>query len=447
MLVIVLVALCFHYTSALTQLDWHVSRPYELIVHRDTDSTHQCTHLALRQTQLFRALPDGGYLKSKVLKSGEERTQFIAWEEDRVWTLAESLCGKRDTWSNFQPLIQSDVRLAATSEAESEQSILRPCSDNALPLKVEPLITSGDSGNRVDLMFFADGYTAEEESKFYEDALRLAQGITASNQSFHTVKPLLNFWAAFTPSKESGVGVGGVPKDTAFGLYRDGTELRGVYYSKPEVAREACFSLGDRCNFPILMGNDPLYGGMDSEFTTITPSLANGPLVLRHELGHNIIDIGEEYDGGSADIYHGVNSAQNISLDTLPWAHWLTDTFRGSQGHSHPHDHGSSPRVPRVERAVMPLQDYAWTMLNTSTAWSTTFYSSGTYARHLVRFSLSGLPLAEDLTVELDGRDLHWEPHADIGVDRWHYDIEINQTLAGSPRRTKRRTARRTRVA
>ena len=39
-----------------------------------------------------------------------------------------------------------------------------------------------------------------------------------------------------------------------FGLYRDGTELRGVYYSKPEVARTACFSLGDQCDYPILMG-------------------------------------------------------------------------------------------------------------------------------------------------------------------------------------------------
>ncbi len=65
---------------------------------------------------------------------------------------------------------------------------------------------------------------------------------------------------------------------TPFGLYRDGTELRGVYYSKPEVAREACFSLGSQCDYPILMGaclrssctriangvrigNDPLYGG------------------------------------------------------------------------------------------------------------------------------------------------------------------------------------------
>lgn len=41
---------------------------------------------------------------------------------------------------------------------------------------------------------------------------------------------------------------------TTFGLYRDGTELRGVYYSNPRAARAACLSMGDKCDYPILMG-------------------------------------------------------------------------------------------------------------------------------------------------------------------------------------------------
>lgn len=69
------------------------------------------------------------------------------------------------------------------------------------------------------------------------------------------------------------------------------------------------------------------------------------------------------------------------------------------------------------------MQDYAWTMLNTTTAWSVNFSASGTYRRHLVRFSLSALPEASDLSVELDGEDLGWEPRPGIGEDRWHYDI------------------------
>jgi hypothetical protein len=77
----------------------------------------------------------------------------------------------------------------------------------------------------------------------------------------------------------------------------------------------------------------------------------------------------------------------------------------------------------------MPYQGYVWTMLNTTVPWSITFNSSGLYPRHLLKFSLSGLPDAADLKVELDGVDLGWTPQPDIGVDRWHYDIYRNETL------------------
>jgi len=43
--------------------------------------------------------------------------------------------------------------------------------------------------------------TESERSKFFDDATRLV-GEISQNQTFYTVKPLLNFWAAFTPSAE-----------------------------------------------------------------------------------------------------------------------------------------------------------------------------------------------------------------------------------------------------
>ncbi|EJF60979.1 IgA peptidase M64-domain-containing protein [Dichomitus squalens] len=426
----ILLGLCLYAASA-SAADV-TERPYELIVQRDSD-TLKCSHLALHDTQHFRGLPESGYLKSKVLETGEERTQFIAETEEDVWERAESLCGPRETW-DFHTLIRSTA-----TPYDASQAVLRPQQSTSPQLEVFPLITSGDSSNRVDLVFFADGYTAEEKDKFLDDAFRLAEDISG-NQTFYTVKPLLNFWAAFVPSKESGVGVGGEPKDTVFGLYRPGTELRGVYYSKPEVAREACDALGTQCDYPILMGNDPLYGGLGGEFTVITPSLANGPLVLRHELGHSVIDVGEEYDGGFA--YFGVNAAHNTTTSGIPWTHWLSPApdahahVHDDAEHHHGHVYGAAEAVKpkddiRVERAVMPLQDYAWTLLNTSAPWSTRFNSSGQYAWHLVRFSLSGLPNATDLVVSLDGKDLHWAPRADVGVDRWHYDVKLNSTLSG----------------
>ncbi len=85
----------------------------------------------------------------------------------------------------------------------------------------------------------------------------------------------------------------------------------------------------------------------------------------------------------------------------------------------------------------MPMQEYPWTLLNTTTPWSTTFNASGMYARHLVRFSLSGLPDARDLTVELDGVDLGWTPRKDIGIDRWHYDVHREGGLGDGEHKLK----------
>jgi hypothetical protein len=43
--------------------------------------------------------------------------------------------------------------------------------------------------------------TIDETDKFFADAKRLADDVS-QNQTFYTVKPLLNFWGAFTPSEE-----------------------------------------------------------------------------------------------------------------------------------------------------------------------------------------------------------------------------------------------------
>ncbi|KAF8319786.1 hypothetical protein DL93DRAFT_2053507 [Clavulina sp. PMI_390] len=288
-------------------------------------------------------------------------------------------------------------------------------------LEVHPLHVSGPPSNRVNLVFFSDGYTHAEHEKFLQDAHRLAKDLTA-NQTFAPVLPLLNFFAAYSPSVESGIGVGGKQKNTVFGLYRDGTELRAVWVGKRAVAKAACDSLGRRCDYPILLGNDPLYGGLGGEFSITTSSILNGPLVLRHELGHSIIDVGEEYDGGYA--YFGANSSPNTTLSHIKWAHWLTNSSTSSNEPSQSKSEQAAPLIP--QRATMLHQSYPWTLLNHSTSPYTIYFnSSGAYDSALVRTSLSGLPDSSHLTILLDGADLKWAPKEGLGLDRWHYDIKV----------------------
>ncbi|KAI6086036.1 IgA peptidase M64-domain-containing protein [Hypoxylon rubiginosum] len=278
----------------------------------------------------------------------------------------------------------------------------------APPLEIQPLIVSGPTSNRVNFLFLGDGYTEDEKDKFFVDALYLANNVT-DGQTFVDVTPLMNFWAGFSPSAESGVGTYGTPRDTVYGLYRDGTELRGLYYDKPQVARAACQST-DTCDYPILLGNDPFYGGLGGTFTVTTASPNSGPAVLRHELGHSIIGVGEEYDGG--EVYEGVNAARTPT--TAPWTQWFTD----------------ASAEPKVERSVMPIQAYPWTLLNVSQAWSQKFSSAGTYATHLLQVSVSGMTASEDLRVDIDGEDVGWEINPAVGVDRYIYNIDIDEPLA-----------------
>jgi len=61
-----------------------------------------------------------------------------------------------------------------------------------------------------------DGYQLGERTRFIEDMRRLTDDMFAST-TFFSHLPLFNIWAVFRESVESGIGVGGQPKNTAFG--------------------------------------------------------------------------------------------------------------------------------------------------------------------------------------------------------------------------------------
>lgn len=401
---------------ASTGAHWN-SRPYQLTLRRETN-TSSCDIVSFDETQLHKSLlpatsgqiirqhnavPSAGSLGDK------EIIRFLSYNTDELWLRAQLECSNDLSLVGQSGLNEFEMQVSFGDQGVLHGTLLHV---PIPPLEVVSLLQSGPSDNRIDLAFFSDGYTMRERDKFLDDAMRLVTDLSA-NQTFATVRPLLNFWAVFSPSQESGVGVNGKAKRTPFGLYRDGTELRGLYANNSDVALVACASLGKKCNYAILLGNDPLYGGLGGDYTTTTASLANGALVLRHEIGHSIIDVGEEYDGGYA--YFGVNAVHNLSYVT--WTHWLV----------HQED---ETNIFRAERSAMPMQAYPWTLLNTTQPWTISFLSSGNYARHLIKFSLSGLPDRDDLVILFDRVDLCWTPRKDIGIDRWHYDVYEDTSLS-----------------
>ncbi|KAF1318897.1 hypothetical protein FI667_g13562, partial [Globisporangium splendens] len=251
---------------------------------------------------------------------------------------------------------------------------------------IKKLVDSGNPSNRIDVVFMGDGYTAAEETKFFDDIQRLTDEMFTGD-TFAQYLPLFNIWAAYLPSRESGIGVGSVPKDTVFGLYRDGTELRGVYATNPEKARTLCASVGtDACDFPSLIGNDAFYGGLGGEFVISTSSVSSGTVVLRHEMGHNFGNVGEEYDGGY--VYRGANSVR--AVNSVTWKHWLTE-----------------PTKIVEQKAAQLYQRHIWYDLKQG-AYNITFTSTGAYNRSYILISASGVDTDDSLRVVLDGVPLNW---------------------------------------
>ncbi|KAG0051611.1 hypothetical protein BGZ83_003531 [Gryganskiella cystojenkinii] len=252
--------------------------------------------------------------------------------------------------------------------------------------EVRKLVDNGPDSNRVDIVFMGDGYTLEEREKFFSDMQRLVNDMFIGD-TFQSFLPLFNVHALFRPSKESGIGTQGKWKDTSFRLYRDGTELRGIYTANSRAARQACHAVGKyACDFPSLIGNDPYYGGLGGEFVISTSSNKSGTVVLRHELGHSLIDVGEEYDGGQ--VYSGVN-AERWSIQNIKWKHWLTDA------------------VPREEKNVLRAQDYAWYDLKKG-PYKVKFESDGNFKRWSLKISHSGVDTDDSFEVYLDGKRLPW---------------------------------------
>ncbi|KAJ9078780.1 hypothetical protein DSO57_1003244 [Entomophthora muscae] len=246
--------------------------------------------------------------------------------------------------------------------AESNRRVKR---DREEPkAEVRKIVSSGDPKNRIDVVFMGDGYTKQEKKKFFDDIERLTkdmfEGIT-----FRSWLPLFNIWAIHVESEESGIGYNG-PKNTPFKLFRKQGQLRAIFPGNPRYARQVCKLTGEGgCDYPALIGNDDFCGGTGGEFIIATSSLKFGAKAVRHEMGHNFGEVGEEYDSGQ--VYSGVNSAS--SLSNLGWKDWLTGPVR-------------------EERAMYHILEYPWHDLSEG-EWSTTFNSDGSYSRWLLSLSVT----------------------------------------------------------
>ncbi|OXA56829.1 uncharacterized protein LOC110848011 [Folsomia candida] len=251
--------------------------------------------------------------------------------------------------------------------------------------EIVKIVDGGDQANRIDVVFMGDGYQATERQAFFDDIARLTEDMF-NGATFRSYLPVFNIWAIYVQSVDSGIGYNGA-KNTPFRLYREAGQLRGIFTGNAAYARTVCRLTGTSgCDYPSLIGNDDYYGGLGGEFVISTKSNRTGTVVLRHEMGHNFVNVGEEYDNGQ--VYSGVNAARTLAA--VGWRHWLSEGTAAVE-----------------ERAIYRLLQYPWADLSTGIR-SFTFTSDGAYSRWYLLVSVSAAGEEDSLEFLLDGEVLPW---------------------------------------
>lgn len=269
--------------------------------------------------------------------------------------------------------------------------------------EVRTIIKQGPDDNRIVLTILGDGYTEAEKEKFFQDAKFIVEDLFVG-ETYKSFLPFFNIYAVFVPSKESGI-TDRVKKNTAFGLYRSPAgSKRGIMPGNP-MALEAALKLAPaNAHYPIVIANDDFYGGLGGRYAITTRSRVSGPIVLRHELGHNFSNVGEEYDGGQ--VYQGANFSRT---GIGQWDHWK-----------------NSP-VTQKHEATFVFGAYLWKEL--TAPFVQDFTTDDKAAFFSVKISSVGWEKEGDVEILLDGSPLALTGH--FTNDRSFFDTKAFHLKAG----------------
>jgi hypothetical protein len=201
---------------------------------------------------------------------------------------------------------------------EMQSFFLQQDLGNTGETEVRVLVQQGPWKNRINFTIVGDGYLSSEKEKFFADAKRISEELFTA-KTFKSFSALFNVSAVFVASRVSGLG-DGQALDTAFKLYRTPKGSKRAIYPGDERALDAAIAKAPATSYPIVIANDDFYGGLGGKYSISTSSVRSGLIVLRHELGHSIGLVGEEYDDGQ--VYMGANSSRNSQTS---WTQWSQD--------------------------------------------------------------------------------------------------------------------------
>ena len=212
-----------------------------------------------------------------------------------------------------------NVKSSLTHEIDPNDILIRELRGESANHKY--LLKSGNPSEKIDIAIIAEGYTASERSKFYNDA-EVAMNAILSHAPFDKYKDCFNFVAVALESSESGVSVPGS------GDWRD-SALKShfnTFYSDRYLTTLHISNLHDKMvGIPyehfVILANTETYGGggIFNSYTLTTSGHESFKPVVVHEFGHSFAGLADEYfyDDQFVEYYYPQAEPWEQNITTL----------------------------------------------------------------------------------------------------------------------------------
>jgi len=219
-----------------------------------------------------------------------------------------------------------------------------------------PLLVNGPVSNRLNIVFFAEGFTNNQTAQFLAAATNavgaLLLGQNSSFPPYQEYRSYFNAYAIFVVSKQSGSShpADGIVANTYFSSTYDLDDRLITMPPSGQAKVDALLknTFLPRCPLPVLLVNDPIPGGSDNfdqtAIASVGPATGETMEILIHETGHVLADLGDEYTNAHPGFpnIEEANTTRQTQSALIKWRTWMnsdtpvptpaTDAFTGVIG-------------------------------------------------------------------------------------------------------------------
>ncbi len=194
------------------------------------------------------------------------------------------------------------------------------------PTDLQTLHQGGTAAQSLDIVLVADGFAASERDAFFTAAAGTCDALLQWTP-YAEYASLFNVYALFYPSPQSGAShpSQGVYVDNAFGTTFDYGGVERLAVADDAKVLDAVGQATPDYDIAVVVVNDLAYGGSGGAVPVVSMA-PDAIAILRHELGHNLAHLADEYDAAYPGYPAGDGEPNVVSLahlEPLKWHAWV----------------------------------------------------------------------------------------------------------------------------